>query len=130
METLHLDVVSPYGSVFSEDVQNVTLPGSEGEFGVYPNHSSVLSTLKPGIIKITKTDDSVEAVIVNWGYVKVSEHKVSILIDEAIAIEGDNESSIVEAVAKSKELLKKALPNDVMMITLESQVEVFAKDLY
>jgi len=130
METLHLDVVSPYGSVFSEDVQNVTLPGSEGEFGVYPKHSSVLSTLKPGIIKITKADNSVEAVIVNWGYVKVSEHKVSILIDEAIAIEGDNESSIVEAVAKSKELLKKALPNDVMMVTLESQVEVFAKDLY
>lgn len=129
METLTLQVITPHGEVFNDEILNILLPGSEGEFGVYPRHASLLATLKPGIIKITKNDSSTEAIIVNWGYAKVSESFVRVLIDDAIAIEGGSESSIMKAVADSKELLEKALPNDVMMVALETQVEAIAKEI-
>ncbi|VAY88402.1 ATP synthase epsilon chain [hydrothermal vent metagenome] len=129
MDTILLQVVTPQGEVFNDEILNILLPGSEGEFGVYPRHTSLLSTLRPGIIKITKKDNTTEAIIVNWGYVKVSETSVRVLIDNAIAIEGDNESVIMKAVADSKELLEKALPNDIMMLSLESQVEAIAKEI-
>lgn len=129
METLSLQVVTPQGEVFNDDILSILLPGSEGEFGVYPKHSSLLATLKPGIMKVTKKDNTSEAIIVNWGYVKVSETNVRVLIDNAIAIEGADESVIMQAVADSKELLAKALPNDIMMVSLESQVEAIAKDI-
>ena len=129
METFSLKVITPLGEVFNDEVKSVNLPGSEGDFGVYPKHASLLSTLKPGIMKITTKDDTPETVIITWGYVKVSEHKVQVLIDEAIAIEGSDNSSIIESVNASKELIKKALADDVMMTTLGTQIESIAKDI-
>jgi F-type H+-transporting ATPase subunit epsilon len=129
METISLQVVTPNGEVFNDEILNILVPGSDGEFGVYPKHATLLSTLKPGIIKITKKDNSTESVVINWGYVKVSEDKVRVLIDDAISITGDNESVIMQAVAKSKELLEKALADDTMIVALESQVEDIAKKI-
>ena len=50
--TLKLEIVTPEEKIYSEDVSMVTLPGSEGELGVYPNHVPVLTALKPGELRI------------------------------------------------------------------------------
>ena len=52
MDKLHLEIVTPQGQIFNDDVSSVVLPGSEGEFGVLPNHASLISLLKAGIIDI------------------------------------------------------------------------------
>ncbi|MDE5592021.1 MAG: F0F1 ATP synthase subunit epsilon, partial [Helicobacter sp.] len=83
METLKLEIVTPQGKIFSNDVKMVILPGSEGEFGVLPGHVSVVTTLKTGVIEIQKTDEKKEMIAINWGYVKVDEQSVDILIDGA-----------------------------------------------
>ena len=52
MNTLKLEIVTPEGQIFSNDVKSVTLPGSEGEFGVLPHHASLVTLLNAGIIDI------------------------------------------------------------------------------
>ena len=84
MDTIKLSIVTPTGSIFNGDVKTVTLPGKEGEFGVLPGHSSLVSTLSVGVIVIEKID-STEAVAINWGHVKVDEKSVDVLVDEIIA---------------------------------------------
>ena len=54
MATLRLEIVTPEEKIYSEDVDMVTLPGSEGELGIYPNHVPVLTTLKPGELRVMK----------------------------------------------------------------------------
>ena len=52
--TLKLEIVTPETTAYSEDVEMVTLPGSEGELGVYPNHVPLLTTLNPGELRVLK----------------------------------------------------------------------------
>src|SRR6266446_234251 len=54
MATLKLEIVTPEEKIYSEDVEMVTLPGAEGELGVYPKHVPVLTTLKPGELRVIK----------------------------------------------------------------------------
>lgn len=86
METLKLDIVTPEGKIFSNDVKSVTLPGSEGEFGVLPGHVGVVTTLSAGVIEIEKKDNKKEIVAINWGYAKVDEKSVDVLVEGAVDI--------------------------------------------
>jgi F-type H+-transporting ATPase subunit epsilon len=52
--TLKLEIVTPEATAYSEDVEMVTLPGAEGELGVYPNHVPLLTTLNPGEVRVLK----------------------------------------------------------------------------
>ena len=54
MATLRLEIVTPEEKIYSEDVEMVTLPGSEGELGVYPKHVPLLTTLVPGELRVVK----------------------------------------------------------------------------
>ena len=65
MDTIRLSIVTPNGEIFNDDVKTVTLPGKEGEFGVLPGHSSLISSLTVGVIVIEKAN-STEAVAINW----------------------------------------------------------------
>jgi F-type H+-transporting ATPase subunit epsilon len=81
-ETLKLDIVTPYGSVFSEDVDEITAAGSEGEFGVFPGHAAFITTLKSGRL-ICKSGADNKYFFVSWGYAEVGAEKVLILADSA-----------------------------------------------
>lgn len=104
MDTIKLSIVTPTGSIFNGDVKTVTLPGKEGEFGVLPGHSSLVSTLSVGVIVIEKID-STEAVAINWGHVKVDEKSVDVLVDGAIALTGGKDSEISKNLEAAKELV-------------------------
>src|SRR2546421_11377673 len=54
MATLKLEIVTPEEKIYSEDVEMVTLPGSEGELGVYPKHVPLLTTLEPGELRVVR----------------------------------------------------------------------------
>lgn len=82
MATLQLEVVTPEKTVVSEDVEMVTCPGTEGEFGVLPHHVSLLSALKIGPLHY-KTGDKHETVFVSGGFVDVSANKCSVLAESA-----------------------------------------------
>jgi F-type H+-transporting ATPase subunit epsilon len=79
-EQLMLDIVTPYGLVFSEKVDEIIAPGSEGEFGVLSGHIPFLTTLNIGMLTYKKGNETGHF-FVNWVYAEVGPDKVTILAD-------------------------------------------------
>ena len=104
-ETLRLEIVTPEGSAFSEDVEMVTLPGAEGELGVYPNHVPVLTALKPGELRIVK-DGRESAMAIGEGFVEIKADGVSILTDMALQTEKIDVAAAEAAVARAQAAMK------------------------
>ena len=129
METLKLDIVTPEGKIFSNDVKSVTLPGSEGEFGVLPGHIGIVTTLNSGVIEIEKKDGKREIVAINWGYAKVDETSVDVLAEGAVDINGDSESESAQAIANAKKLLEDSTDNKVSVSMVVSRIENSAKSI-
>ena len=129
METLKLDIVTPEGKIFSNDVKSVTLPGSEGEFGVLPGHIGIVTTLNSGVIEIEKKDGKREIVAINWGYAKVDETSVDVLAEGAVDINGDSESEIAQAIANAKKLLQDSTHNKVAVSMVVSRIENSARSI-
>lgn len=127
METLKLDIVTPEGKIFSNNVKSVTLPGSEGEFGVLPGHVEIVTTLNTGVIEIEKEDHKKEIVAINWGYAKVNETSVDVLAEGAVDINGDSESEIAQAIANARKLLEESTDNDIAVSMVVSRIENVAK---
>ncbi len=127
METLKLDIVTPEGKIFSNDVKSVTLPGSEGEFGVLPGHVGIVTTLNAGVIEIEKQDSKKEIVAINWGYAKVNETSVDVLAEGAVDINGDSESEIAQAIANARKLLEESTDNNIAVSMVVSRIENAAK---
>jgi F-type H+-transporting ATPase subunit epsilon len=126
MDTIKLSIVTPNGEIFNSDVRSVTLPGKEGEFGVLPNHSSLLAVLSVGVIEIESIDALKELVAINWGHVKVSEDSVDILVDGAVSLSStDDESNISAKLELAKELVNSVKDSNVSMAAVESKINSF-----
>ena len=82
MAQIHLEVVTPKGPVVSEDVDIVTAPGVEGEFGVLANHAPFLSAIKTGTL-VFKQDKREKFLMVSGGFAEVSNNKVTFLVETA-----------------------------------------------
>ena len=125
MDTIKLSIVTPNGEIFSDDVKTVSLPGKEGEFGVLPGHSSLVSSLTVGVIVIEKKD-STEAVAINWGHVKVSEDAVDVLVDGAVALSADGNSDTASKLEAAQELVNSVKDANVSMAAVNSKITSFA----
>jgi F-type H+-transporting ATPase subunit epsilon len=108
METkLKLEIVTPYGLILSEDVDEVSCTGSEGDFGVLPGHVPFFTTLKIGMLSYKK-GNSTQYVFVNWGYAEVGPERVMILADSAEKSENIDVERARAAMKRAEERLKKA----------------------
>ena len=105
-EFIHLEVVTPMGMIYDDDVKTVVLPGSEGEFGVLKGHASLVSSLKAGVIDIEKPDTKHELIAIDSGYAEVNEFKITVLAKGAVAINTGNDSEVAKNLAQAKELIK------------------------
>ncbi len=123
---MKLEITTPHGVIFDGEVKSVTLPGSEGEFGVLPGHASLVSLLNSGVIEFEKADGKKELVAINWGHVKVDEGKVSVLADGAVAITGE-ESDVGKSLEEAKELIKSMGDSNVAIASATAKLESMAK---
>jgi F-type H+-transporting ATPase subunit epsilon len=105
MATLRLEIVTPETKAYSEDVDMVTLPGSEGELGIYPQHVPVLTTLKPGELRILKNGQET-AMAVGEGFVEITGESVSILTDMALGSESIDAEAAEAAVERAEAAMK------------------------
>src|SRR5512139_1187131 len=121
METkLKLDVVTPYGAVISEEVDEVSAAGSEGDFGVLAGHVPFMTTLKIGILSYRKGNET-RYVFVNSGYAEVSEDKVIVLAESAEKAEDIDVERAKASMKRAEERLKKA--EEIDFARAESAVE-------
>jgi len=128
MELMKLEIVTPDGVIFDAEVKQVTLPGSEGEFGVLPKHATLVSLLDTGVIVIEKNDGTEVAVAINSGYVKVDEEKTTCIVDGAVALSGEG-SDLAKALEDAKTLLKSTEASNVAIAAAVSKVEHIGKSL-
>src|SRR5438477_12307421 len=103
--TLKLEIVTPEEKIYSEDVDMVTLPGAEGELGVYPKHVPVLTTLKPGELRVIK-DSRETAMTVGERFVESKADGVSVLTDMALEAEKIDIAAAEKAVASAQAAMK------------------------
>jgi F-type H+-transporting ATPase subunit epsilon len=105
MATLRLEIVTPEATAYSEDVDFVTLPGTEGEFGVYPRHVPLLTAVKPGELRVLKNGQETFLAI-GEGFVEVNANAVSVLTDMALEPEQIDAAAAEAAVERAKAAMK------------------------
>lgn len=101
-----MEIVTPHGLVYNDEVDEVVAPGCEGEFGVLPQHIPFLTTLKIGMLTYKKGNETGHF-FVNWGYAEVGPDKVLILADSAERSEDIDIERAIAAKKRAEELLKK-----------------------
>jgi F-type H+-transporting ATPase subunit epsilon len=106
--TLKLEIVTPEAKTYSDDVEMVTLPGVEGEMGVYPQHVPLMTQLVPGEI-IVRKDGHDTFLAVGEGFVEITAEKVAILTDMAIRSEQIDEAKAEEARRQAEARLSQKL---------------------
>ena len=102
---LRLEITTPEEKAYSEEVDFVVLPGSEGELGVYPNHIPLLTTLQPGELRVVK-DGKATAMAVGEGFVEITGSSVSVLTDMAIHAAQIDEGAAEKAVERARAAMK------------------------
>jgi len=107
-DKLQFDLVSPERLLLSEEVDMVTLPGSEGDFGVLPGHAPVLSTLKSGVVEVKGVEDALSRLFVRGGFAEVNGDKVTVLAEEATALAELNVEELDQNIKNTEEDLAAA----------------------
>jgi F-type H+-transporting ATPase subunit epsilon len=103
--TLRLEIVTPEAKAYSEDVEMVVLPGTDGELGVYPQHVPVLTTLKPGELRVLKGGRET-SLAVGEGFAEITGESISVLTDMALESSAIDEAAAEAAVARAQAAMK------------------------
>ena len=120
MAELHLEFVSPESVLFSGDVDQVDLPGAEGDMGILAGHAPLVTTLRPGIVTIFR-GGAREAVVVTGGFAEVGPGGLTVLADRAMAREDFDTATLATEIKDTEE--------DVADSTNEAQRDKLARHL-
>ena len=99
MATFHFDLVSPEKLVFSGEVDQVDVPGFEGDFGVLAGHAPIVATIRPGFLTV-HTGEEKQKIIVLGGLAEMSEKGLTVLADVAQSLEELDRVKLAEAIAE------------------------------
>ena len=101
MAKLHFDLVSPEKLLFSGEVDQVDVPGSEGDFGVLAGHAPLVATLRPGILTMYRDGGDLR-IVVNGGFAEVGPSGLTVLADMAVPVE-EFDPAVLAGVIKDSE---------------------------
>lgn len=105
--TVHIDVVSAEASIFSGEAEFVVAPAGAGEVGIYPNHAPMITTIKPGALRIKQTTEQEETLIfISGGLLEVQPGLITVLADTAIRGQDLDEAKAIAAKEAAEEALK------------------------
>lgn len=102
MASLRLQIVTPEGVAYSEQVESVVVPGIDGELGVLPQHVPLMTQLLPGELRVVK-DGSELRLAVGEGFLEVTQSTVSVLTDMAVKESEIDESAVEAAIRRAEE---------------------------
>jgi F-type H+-transporting ATPase subunit epsilon len=109
-KTIHVDVVSAEESIYSGEAEFVVLPGVAGELGIYPQHTPLLTQIKPGAVRIKVPNEAEETLVfVQGGFLEVQPNVVTVLADTAIRAHDLDEAKALEAKSKAEDAMRNKL---------------------
>src|SRR5512133_1797691 len=127
--TIHVDVVSAEESIFSGEATFVALPGENGELGILPRHTPLITRIRPGAVRIEKADGSGEEfVFVAGGILEVQPGVVTVLADTAIRGKDLDEAKATEAKKLAEEAMRNA-KSDIDLAAATSEFATMAAQL-
>tara|TARA_Y100000588_G_scaffold90203_1_gene96996 strand:+ start:628 stop:1041 length:414 start_codon:yes stop_codon:yes gene_type:complete len=115
---LILEIVTPEAKVYTETVDEVGLPTSEGRMHILPHHIPIIAKLNAGEIKVRR-DKQEEMLAVGSGFVEVFGDKVSILTDQAINVEEIDDSAVEAAIKRAEEALEEGKKSNIDAAEME-----------
>jgi F-type H+-transporting ATPase subunit epsilon len=104
--TIHVDIVSAEGEIFSGAATMVFAPASQGEIGIAPRHAPLLTTLKPGEVRVQTPEGEEQYFYVGGGAIEVQPHLVTVLADTALRAKDIDEASALAAKQRAEDALK------------------------
>jgi F-type H+-transporting ATPase subunit epsilon len=105
--TMHIDVVSAEESIYSGEAEFVVLPGVEGELGIYPRHTPLITQIKAGTVRIKVPGKAEEVMVyVQGGFLEVQPDQVNVLSDTAIRAADLDEAKVLEAKRQAEEAIR------------------------
>jgi len=104
--TMHVDIVSAEHELFSGTAEVVVAPAVNGEVGIYPRHTQMITPLRPGEVRITKRGGEIESIYVSGGILEVQPHVVTILSDTAVRAHDLDEAAALEAKERAERALQ------------------------
>ena len=129
MATIHVDVVSAEAQIFSGEAKFVALPGENGELGILPRHTPLITRIKPGAVRIERADTGEEEfVFVAGGILEVQPGTVTVLADTAIRGKDLDEAKATEAKRLAEEALKNA-KSDIDVARAQSELAIYAAQI-
>ena len=127
--TIHVDVVSAEESIFSGEAEFVVLPGEVGELGIYPQHTPLITRIKPGTVRITPAGGGEEQLIfVAGGVLEVQPQLITVLADTAIRGHDLDEAKANEALKRAEEARAKAQDRQEVA-AVEGEIAMLAAQL-
>jgi F-type H+-transporting ATPase subunit epsilon len=127
--TMHVDVVSAEQSIFSGEAEFVVLPGEDGELGIYPQHTPLITRIKPGSVRIKLPGDAEEELIfVAGGILEVQPKVVTVLADTAIRGKDLDEAKATEAMQRAHDALRNS-QDKLEIATMQAEYAMMAAQL-
>src|SRR3954463_10248150 len=127
--TIHVDVVSAEEQIFSGEAKFVALPGENGELGILPRHTPLITRIKPGAVRIERADNGAEEfVFVAGGILEVQPDRVTVLADTAIRGKDLDEAKAAEAKKAAESALANA-KGEFDVAKAQSELAVLAAQL-
>lgn len=104
--TIHVDIVSAEAQIFSGLAERVVATGVLGELGILPRHTPLLTSLKPGPIRIVRSEGNEEVFYISGGILEVQPHMITVLADTVVRATDLDEAAALEAKERAEQALK------------------------
>jgi F-type H+-transporting ATPase subunit epsilon len=104
--TIHVDIVSAEGQIFSGEATMVFVPGSQGELGIYPRHAPLLTTLKAGEVRVQTDGQAEQSFYVGGGALEIQPHLVTVLADTATRARDLDEAAALAAKQRAEDAVR------------------------